>query len=306
MILLAIEDITGRRAAEGLLSASETRYRRLFESAKDGILILDAKTGMIVDVNPFLIQLLGFSYKQFLAKKIWDIGLFKDIAANKSQFLRLQKEKYIRYEDLPLETKSGKSIHVEFVSNTYSVDNQKVIHCIIRDITERKKVEETLRISEEKFRAIFDNANDGMLLADVNTKTFYTGNNSICRMLGYSLEEIKKLGVTDIHPKGDLPYVLGQFERQTRREITVAKDLPVKRKDGSVFYADVNTSLVTLAGKTYLLGIFRDITERKKADTELAEKTEELEKFSRLSVGRELKMVELKKRIDELEGSKRK
>jgi PAS domain S-box-containing protein len=140
--------------------------------------------------------------------------------------------------------------------------------------TERKQAEEALKSSEEKFRVIFDHANDGMILADEETKKFYIGNNTICQMLGYSPEEIKKLGVADIHPKEDLPYVIEQFEKQVRREIAVAKDLPVKRKDGSIFYADVNTSLVTLAGRKYLLGLFRDITERKQAEVALRESEE--------------------------------
>ena len=126
-----------------------------------------------------------------------------------------------------------------------------------------------LRDAEASFRAIFDNASDGILLADEATKKFYIGNNTICQMLGYGLEEIKNLSVTDIHPKEELPYVIGQFERQARREIALAEGLPMKRKDGSVFYADVNTSLVTLAGRTHLLGLFRDITERKQAEEEL-------------------------------------
>jgi PAS domain S-box-containing protein len=145
------------------------------------------------------------------------------------------------------------------------------IESLNKEIAERKKAEDTLRENEERFKAIFDHANDGIILADEETKNFYIGNNTICQMLGYSLEEIKKLGVADIHPREDLPYVIEQFQRQVRREIAVAKDLPVKRKDGGVFYADVNTSLVTLAGKTYLLGIFRDITERKQAEGALVE-----------------------------------
>ena len=101
------------------LIPSEIRYRRLFESAKDGIIILDAKTGMVVDVNPFLIDLLGYSKESFIKKIIWEIGFFKDILNNKEKFWELQQHKYVRYEDLPLETADGQKIHVEFVSNVY-------------------------------------------------------------------------------------------------------------------------------------------------------------------------------------------
>jgi len=137
----------------------------------------------------------------------------------------------------------------------------------------KKKIEE-LKESEEKFKNIFDNASDGILLADITTKKFVVANHTICRMLGYSEDEIKKLNVTDIHPKKDLPYVLSQFEKQAKKEIGLAKDLPVQRKDSSIFYADINSMPVKFGGKTYLVGIFRDMTERKKAEGALKESVE--------------------------------
>ncbi|MDO8595189.1 MAG: PAS domain S-box protein, partial [Sulfuricaulis sp.] len=133
-----------RKQAEGKLLASETRYRRLFESAKDGILILDAETGMIVDVNPFLIELLGFSREEFLGKKIWELGLFKDVVASHNSFMELQQQEYIRFEDKPLKTSDGRRIDVEFVSNVYLVNHQKVIQCNIREITGRKLQEQKI------------------------------------------------------------------------------------------------------------------------------------------------------------------
>ena len=132
------------------LTISETRYRRLFESAKDGILILDAETGKIIDVNPFLIGLLGYSQEQFIEKAIWEIGFLKDIVANQDKFSELQQKEFVRYENLPLETADGRKINVEFISNVYLIANRKVIQCIIRDITERKQMEEALLQSKEK------------------------------------------------------------------------------------------------------------------------------------------------------------
>jgi len=130
------------------IKTSELRYRRLFEAAQDGILLLDAATGAITDVNPFLIKMLGYSREEFVEKKLWEVGAFRDIQASQEAFEALQKNEYIRYEDLPLKAKSGKLIDVEFVSNVYLVGGERVIQCNIRDITERKRAEDALLQSQ--------------------------------------------------------------------------------------------------------------------------------------------------------------
>ena len=134
-----------RLRAEEALGASEARYRRLFETAQDGILILDADTGQIADVNPFLVEMLGYSPQDLRGKRLWEIGLFKDVASSRSAFLELQNKGYIRYADLPLETSDGRRIDVEFVSNVYLVDHRRVIQCNIRDNTARKRAETALQ-----------------------------------------------------------------------------------------------------------------------------------------------------------------
>ena len=133
-LVITFTDITHTKNAETQVALSETRYRLLFESAKDGILILDAETGRIVDVNPFLIELLGYSKEQFIEKSIWQIGFLKDIVANKDKFIELQQKEIVRYENLPLETADGRKINVEFVSNVYVVAHAKVIQCFIREV----------------------------------------------------------------------------------------------------------------------------------------------------------------------------
>lgn len=127
------------------LRTSELRYRRLFESAQDGILILDGETGEIIDANPFLLDLLNYQFREVIGLKLWEIGQFKDIAANKEAFQKLQDNQYIRYEDLPLVARGGKHIQVEFVSNVYLVDGKNIIQCNIRDISARAKVQEASR-----------------------------------------------------------------------------------------------------------------------------------------------------------------
>ncbi len=130
---------------EQALRASELSYRRLFEAAKDGILILGVDTGRITDVNPFLVELLGFSRSEMLGKTVGELSPFKDIESNQTMLERLQQHGFVRYEDLPLEARDGRKIAVEFVSNVYEAGDKKVIQCNVRDITERKHAQDEIR-----------------------------------------------------------------------------------------------------------------------------------------------------------------
>jgi PAS domain S-box-containing protein len=160
------QEIAEHKRAKEALQDYEKRYRRLFESARDGILILDADTGKLVDVNPFLLQLLGYSYDALCGQHIWELGVFKDIAASKDAFNVLRTNEYIRYEDLLLETNDGQPIAVEFVSNVYSVDHSKVIQCNIRDITERKQAQARLHQSEQFKNAILNSVPSHIAVLD--------------------------------------------------------------------------------------------------------------------------------------------
>ena len=130
---------------EQAIRAAELSYRRLFETAKDGILILEADTGRVSDVNPFLMTLLGFSHAEMVGQTVGELSPFKDIWSNQAILERLQKDGYVRYEDLPLETKDGRKVAVEFVSNVYQAGDKKVIQCNIRDITQRKHAQDEIR-----------------------------------------------------------------------------------------------------------------------------------------------------------------
>ena len=121
----------GAGSLELALEVSELRYRRLFETAQDGILILDGNTGKIIDANPFLLDLLDYPFSSIIGLELWEIGLFDDIAANKAAFEKLQTEEYVRYHNHPLRAKGGKVVAVEFVSNVYFVGTERVIQCNI-------------------------------------------------------------------------------------------------------------------------------------------------------------------------------
>ena len=140
-ILLAIEDVTERKTLEEKLHASENMYRRLFETAKDGVLILDAKDGKILEANPFMTELSGYSTAEFVGKELWEIGLFRDQPANEAAFRDLQQNGYVRYDHLPLKSKSEQPVEVEFVSNVYQWDHRQVAQCNIRDISDRSRLE---------------------------------------------------------------------------------------------------------------------------------------------------------------------
>ena len=149
-ILLFIDDITERTESQAVMRASEIRYRRLFEAARDGILILNPATRKITDANPFMSELLGYPQDELLGKELWEIGLLKDEAASRAAFRQLQQNTFIRYENLPLQNKKGQRHEVEFVSNVYEEDGRKVIQCNIRDITERKRMEDALRDAKDQ------------------------------------------------------------------------------------------------------------------------------------------------------------
>jgi PAS domain S-box-containing protein len=141
-------------AADADLQASEQRYRRLFETARDGILLLDAETGVLVEANPYMSEITGYSRDELLGKFIWDLGFLRNVAESKEKFLELQQEDYVRYEDLPLETKAGKTLHVEFVSNAYLVSSVRVIQCNIRDISARVHAEEATLNLRQMYRTV--------------------------------------------------------------------------------------------------------------------------------------------------------
>ncbi len=278
----ACNDITEERLAKRALLASDARYRSLFNAAKDGILILDADTGQIVDVNPFIKTILGYSQEELLGKELWEIGAFKDIAANKENFLELQDKGYIRYEDMPLQTKDGRSISVEFISNVYMVNDAKVVQCNIRDITEEIQGKKVLRESEEKLRLAEEMGHLGHWNQDLRTNSV-SWSNEMYRIFGvdrgdftHTYEGILHL----IHPE-DRVYrdsITETIKREGRSDF----EYRIIRPDGGLRYVTGKAEIVRdQSGEAVgIFGTTLDATEIKQKERELREQNAELERFT--------------------------
>jgi len=279
--LVEVEEREELERKEAARRASELRYRRLFEAAQDGILILDAETGMIVDVNPFLVELLGYSREELLGTKVWDLGFLKDVLANEGKFLELQQEEYVRYDDLALETRDGRRVEVEFVSNVYLVNDQKVIQCNIRDISERRRAQE----SHTRLATAVEQAAETIVITDAGGSILYV-NPAFEKTSGYTRAEaigknprILKSGNHDAEFYRQMWGVLSHGEVWSGHFIN-------KRKDGTLFEEDANISPVRDASGRVVnyVAVKRDVTNEMQLAQQLLQ-AQKMEAVGRLAGG---------------------
>jgi PAS domain S-box-containing protein len=272
-------------------------YQRIFETTGDGILILDAQTGEILDVNPFLVWLLDYSRDDLLGKKLWDIGLWSDVAASKASFAELQQKEYLRYEDYPLVARGGRKIFVEFISNVYQAGAAQLIQCNIRDMTSHKASAESMAVSESRYRRLFETAQDGILILDAESGKITDVNPFLEDMLGYSREEFVGKRLWEIGPFKDKEASKRAYRELSSKSYIRYDDLPLEASDGRQCAVEF-VSNVYLVGQAKVIQCnIRDITARRKLEaqikglnadltarvSELEEANQELDAFNRMA-----------------------
>ena len=267
-LLGMVRDISERKEAELEKDYLLSFNKRLVENSPIGTLLYKVSSGQCVLANNAAKIAIGGPIEKILSQNFWEMPSWKEsnLLENAKQVIETEVSRKFTAH---FTTSFGRNVWLDCQMVSIFLEGEKHLLLTITDITERSMAEEALIESEEKFRTIFEQGSDGILLAELDAKKFLMGNKMICQMLGYDSNEITNLSVADIHPEENLPKVIDAFEKQLRKEIHIATNLPVKRKDGSVFFADINSSPVIIKGKKYLFGVFRDITERKQAEDKL-------------------------------------
>jgi PAS domain S-box-containing protein len=266
-LLIIAADIADHRCSNETTGGHETFLGTLLNAIPIPVFYKD-KDGRYLGFNETFEKFFGRTRDELIGKNVFDINppdLAKIYNAKDKELL---ENRGVQHYESQVRNAKGSLRDTIFHKSTFTDTTGTVRGLIgaVIDITDRKRDQRRLRESEEKFKAIFDNAMDGILVGDVNTKKFVMANRTICEMTGYAINEILTLSVTDIHPEADMPFVLETFERQRRKEFRVAENLPVRRKDGTVFYADISSSPITIGTGRFMVGIFRDITDRQQAE----------------------------------------
>lgn len=297
------DDITGRRRVEEALKESDERFMDIIHTSKDAILLIDGET--FVDCNSATVEMLGYSsrdevlnaHPSELSPPCQPDGRKSFEKANDMMRAAFDRG-FIRFEWIHRRA-DGTDFPVEVSLTPIAYQGKTILHCLWRDISEQKLAAKQLAESEAKYRVLFDESADGVAVADVESKRFTHANRKICELFGYSQEEFLRLAVEDVHPAEELPQVLDAFERQSRDIIRLVENLPCRRKDGTIFYADINTAPAAINGRLCNIGMFRDITERKRAEEALRESEQ---KFRSIvdNIGIGVSMISLDMRVIEI------
>ena len=270
-------DITDRQKAEDELKISEMKFRNIVEGTK-AILFSTNSRGIFTYLNEAACKILEMTNQELLGKfylkYIHPEGRAKIHSILSEQLKNPTPNKSI---DVQILTKSGKEGWLNILINPIYEGGKVVgLSSVALDITERKHTEYALRESEARFRLLFEISADGISIVDVETKAFIYTNPAVCRMLGYTENELKSMSITDIHPKQDLPWIIKEFESLTRGKKSLTLEIPYQRKDGSIIDTELSATITKINGRICNVGIHRDITEKKIAENKLKRSEEQL------------------------------
>ena len=262
-------DITERMQAEIMQKESEDALRTYLENAPDGVYLSDLN-GFFLDGNKKAEEILGYKKKELIGSSFLKLNLlpakYLEKAHESLTFNAMGRN--TGPDEFELIKKDNNHIWVEINTATIKQKENNIVIGFVRDITKRKQAEEELRESEARYKTLFESAAEGILIADIETMKHKYANPAICKMLGYSQEELIKTSVADIHPKDSLEQVFAEFNAQARGEKEQGS-LPCLKKDGTIIYMDINASKAIINGRECNIGFFTDITERKQAETAL-------------------------------------
>jgi PAS domain S-box-containing protein len=276
-ILGVAEDITIRKQLEDALRDSEEKFSSAFHFAPSMISISSIEEGIYFDINTTFLDVTGFSREEVIGKTSTEIG-FIEPATRELLKRQLINDGRVAGMELQLRKKNGQKIMCIYHGEIISFDEKRYLLSLAEDITERKRAEEGLLESEERYRVLFEGSTHGILAFDFETGRFAFANPSICRMLGYSEMELLQLGIADIHPKDSLEQIMIEFESLRQGEKKLSSALPCLRKDSAVFYADITaTDTIIINNRRHIVGFFTDVTESKRAEEELKCYAKELE-----------------------------
>ena len=259
-------DITDLKQAEAALEESEERFRMLFDHVPDAYILADMQ-GEIIDCNQATEELAGYGREELIGNNFACLPWldFRQQVRLADLLAQTARGEVMGPVDFTLTRKDGGEVIAEGMSLPLYIQGQNLVLTIVRDITARKQAEAALRESEERYRVLFEGSPHGILAIDMETGRFGYANPSICRMLGYSDRELRQLSMADIHPKDSLDQVMVEFESLVRDEKNLAAAIPCRRKDGTVFYADIASTQSIIQGRRYAVGFFMDVTERRRA-----------------------------------------
>jgi len=299
-VIQIASDITERKKAEDALRESEARYRSYIE--------VTGQLGWTTDSNGFVTEDIP-SWRTFTGQSYEEVkgyGWLKAIHPDDIKRTKLGWENAVKTKkiyEIEYRVRRHDGIYRWFLARGIPIfGKDKSIRewvgtCI--DITERKKAEEMLRESEKKFKSFFENSNDAIFVADARTRKLVDCNNKAETLMECPKTKILSMRADKLHPKDKIKETMEGFKKQIEGKIDVV-ETEVLTKSGKRIPVAINASSIEFNGKNYLLGIFRDITEKKKAYEDIRQKKDELEHFAKFAVDRELKMIELKKEIEKL------